>query len=32
MQTMDASLAGLVRACGEMGARAVEKNRIDRLG
>ncbi|HJQ32786.1 MAG TPA: phosphotransferase family protein [Pyrinomonadaceae bacterium] len=27
-----ASLAGLVRACGELGLRAVEKNRIDRLG
>ncbi|HWW75819.1 MAG TPA: phosphotransferase family protein [Pyrinomonadaceae bacterium] len=27
-----ASLAGLVRACGEMGTRALERNRIDRLG
>jgi aminoglycoside phosphotransferase (APT) family kinase protein len=26
-----ASLAGLVRACGELALRAVEKNRIDRL-
>jgi aminoglycoside phosphotransferase (APT) family kinase protein len=27
-----ASLPGLVRACGELALRAVEKNRIDRLG
>jgi aminoglycoside phosphotransferase (APT) family kinase protein len=27
-----ASLAGLVRACGRLALRAVEKNRIDRLG
>jgi aminoglycoside phosphotransferase (APT) family kinase protein len=27
-----ASLAGLVRACGELALRAVEKNRIERLG